>query len=195
MDRRCSNGKPYSAIAHLAEDITAVVAINRQLAARGYSAPRIEAFDLAQGFAVIEDLGRKVYGRMMLARRGHGASRCGSRRRSGRHGGARLAGQGDAAGRRGASAQRYDIEAQQIEVDLLPSWFWPYAFGRDIAPAQRQEFVAIWSRLLPLTQPEKPVWTLRDYHSPNLLWLPRAQGPAARRPHRHAGLRAGPPGL
>ena len=35
--------------------------------ARGYSAPQAEAHDLAQGFAVMEDLGRKVYGRMMLA--------------------------------------------------------------------------------------------------------------------------------
>ena len=59
------NGLPYSAIAHLAEDIRAVVAINSQLIAAGYSAPRIEAVDLGQGLAVMEDLGRNVYGRMM----------------------------------------------------------------------------------------------------------------------------------
>ena len=62
-------------------------------------------------------------------------------------------------------------------------------------PALREEFVAIWSRLLPLTQPGKPVWTLRDYHSPNLLWLPEREGLGRVGHHRHAGLRAGPPGL
>ena len=124
--------------------------------ARGYSAPRIEAFDLAQGFAVIEDLGRKVYGRMM--RNGEDmARRCGEA----------VAVLADMAVRDWPAEvtlpggvvhrlQRYDIEAQQIEVDLLPSWFWPYAFGRDIPPALREEFVAIWSRLLPLTQPGSP---------------------------------------
>ena len=61
------NGKPYSAIAHLAEDIRAVIAVNAVARRRGYSAPRAEAFDLDQGFAVMEDLGRNVYGRMMLA--------------------------------------------------------------------------------------------------------------------------------
>ena len=61
------DGKPYSAIAHLAEDIRAVIAVNGVLLARGYSAPRTEAHDLASGFAVMEDLGRKVFGRMMLA--------------------------------------------------------------------------------------------------------------------------------
>lgn len=61
------NGLPYSAIAHLAEDIRAVIAVNDVLLARGYSAPRAEAYDLSSGFAVMEDLGRKVFGRMMLA--------------------------------------------------------------------------------------------------------------------------------
>ncbi len=61
------NGKPYSAIAHLAEDIRAVIAVNRQLSGMGYSAPASFAVDLDRGLAVIEDLGSKVYGRMRLA--------------------------------------------------------------------------------------------------------------------------------
>jgi hypothetical protein len=170
------NGKPYSAIAHLAEDITAVVAINRELAARGYSAPRIEAFDLAQGLAVIEDLGRKVYGAMMRDGEDMEAPMRAAvavlADMAVRDWPAEVTLPGGAVHR----LERYDIEAQQIEVDLLPSWFWPYAFGRDIGPGLREEFVAIWDRLLPQTQPAKPVWTLRDYHSPNLIWLPQRSG-------------------
>ena len=62
------NGKPYSAIAHLAEDIRAVIAVNEVLVeSRLQRAAHAEAYDLRSGFAVMEDLGRKVFGRMMLA--------------------------------------------------------------------------------------------------------------------------------
>jgi aminoglycoside/choline kinase family phosphotransferase len=70
----------------------------------------------------------------------------------------------------------YDVEAQLIEVDLLPSWFWPHVTGSEIPAAARGEFEALWQELLPLTQPERPVWVLRDYHSPNLLWMPERSG-------------------
>jgi aminoglycoside/choline kinase family phosphotransferase len=70
----------------------------------------------------------------------------------------------------------YDIEAQLIEVDLLPSWFWPHVTGSDVSPDALVEFESLWGDLLPLTQPERRVWVLRDYHSPNLLWLPEREG-------------------
>ncbi len=50
-------GLPYSRIAHLAEDIRAVEAINTGLLAQGYSAPEIHAIDTRNGLAVIEDFG------------------------------------------------------------------------------------------------------------------------------------------
>lgn len=169
------DGKPYSAIAHLAEDIRAVMAVNEVLVSRGYSAPRAEACDLAQGFAVMEDLGRKVYGRMMVA---------GEDMREPMS--AAVAVLADMArqdwpetvpiegGR--YRVPPYDTEAQLIEVDLLPSWFWPFVTGREITDAQRAAFVSLWQDLLPLTRAGKPVWVLRDYHSPNLLWLPERAG-------------------
>ncbi len=60
------NGKPYSAIAHLAENMSAAVAMNEHLCGMGYSAPRVYHSDLGRGLAIIEHLGFKVYGRMML---------------------------------------------------------------------------------------------------------------------------------
>ncbi len=169
------NGKPYSAIAHLAEDIRAVIAVNRVLVERGYSAPRAEAHDLAQGFAVMEDLGRKVYGRMMLA---------GEDMREPMS--TAVAVLADMARQdwpekvpldaEAYSVPPYDIEAQMIEADLLPSWFWPFVTGTDIPEVARTEFESLWRGLLPLTDASHRVWALRDYHSPNLLWLPEREG-------------------
>src|ERR1700683_2411586 len=51
------DGKPYSAIAHLAEDVVPCVAIAAGLRARNVSAPAILAADLERGLVVMEDLG------------------------------------------------------------------------------------------------------------------------------------------
>ena len=170
------DGKPYSAIAHLAEDIHAVVAVNAELISRGYAAPAAEAFDLERGLAIIEDLGRNVYGRMRLAGEdmtepmraavevlAHMAAQAWPDH-------VRIAGNGDHV------VPAYDLDAQMIEVDLLPSWFWPYVHGTFIPAAELAAFEALWRELLPLTQRARRVWTLRDYHSPNLLWRPEQAG-------------------
>ncbi len=169
------HGKTYSAIAHLAEDIRAVIAVNSVLIDKSYSAPRSEAFDLKHGFAIMEDLGRNVYGRMMQS----GANMAEPMS-------AAVAVLADMAGRDWPQdvhlpdtvhrLSPYDVEAQLIEVDLLPSWFWPHVTGSGIPPQVLAEFESLWRDLLPLTQPEKRVWVLRDYHSPNLLWLPEREG-------------------
>ena len=51
------DGKPYSAIAHLAESMIPFLAIARGLRDRGLSAPTIYHADLAHGLLVLEDLG------------------------------------------------------------------------------------------------------------------------------------------
>lgn len=170
------HGKPYSAVAHLAEDIRAVAAINMKLVEAGYSAPITHALDTANGLAIIEDLGREVFAPKIRA--GH------DMREPMRAAVDVLA---DMA-RRDWPAQApvgdgqmhivppYDEDAQLIEVDLLPSWFWPYLHGVEVPGALREEFAEIWRKLLPFTRGPMPVWTLRDYHSPNLLWLPQRAG-------------------
>ncbi len=70
----------------------------------------------------------------------------------------------------------YDHEAQLIETDLLPSWFWPYLHDCEVPPELSADFAEAWSRVLPAARAETPVWVLRDYHSPNLLWLPERSG-------------------
>lgn len=170
------NGKPYSAIAHLAEDIRAVIAVNAQLCRMGFSAPTSFAVDLDRGLAVIEDLGSKVYGRMRLA----GDSMHEPMR-------AAVEVLADMAARTWPAripvdettthlVPDYDQEAQLIEADLLPSWFWPYLHDLQVPPDISADFALAWSEVLPAARAEKPVWVLRDFHSPNLLWLPERTG-------------------
>ncbi|HVT54977.1 MAG TPA: tRNA (adenosine(37)-N6)-threonylcarbamoyltransferase complex ATPase subunit type 1 TsaE, partial [Xanthobacteraceae bacterium] len=51
------NGKSYSAIAHLAENVRPFVAMARALRQRGFSAPEIYAADMENGLLLLEDLG------------------------------------------------------------------------------------------------------------------------------------------
>jgi N-acetylmuramate 1-kinase len=170
------HGKPYSQIAHLAENISAVVAVNAHLVSLGYSAPRVLQSDLAHGFGLIEPLGFNVYGKMML----EGADM----REPLETAAAVLADMATKDWPRHPlvapgvyhTVHDYDVQAQLIEVDLLPSWFIPHARQVDATDDQKQSFAEIWTALLALAQPQKPHWTIRDYHSPNLLWIPERRG-------------------
>jgi tRNA threonylcarbamoyl adenosine modification protein YjeE len=170
------HGKPYSAIAHLAENINAVLAVNNCLTERGYSAPRILAARAKEGLAVIEDMGSDVYGRMMLR-------------------GDDMTVPLDEAMRLLVDMARldwpakapipdngwhhvsdYDREAMTIEVELVVDWFWPFAKASTPPDKDRREFLDIWNELFPLGDTTRPVWIMRDYHSPNLMWLPEREG-------------------
>jgi len=170
------DGKPYSAIAHLAEGLPAVVAINDGLLQRGFGVPEIYACDLQHGLALIENLGHDVFYNMF--RRGDDME---VPMRAAVEVLAEMASQPwphQLKNRDGSiySLPSYDTEAQLIEVDLLPSWFHRHVHKTE-APAQLNEsFANAWARILPLTVVERPVWVLRDYHSPNLLWLPAREG-------------------
>ena len=170
------HGKPYSAIAHLAENITSVVAINTHLVERGYSAPKILKADLQNGLAIIEPLGAAGYGKMQ----GAGADMREPLETAvalladmTRHDWPWLV---NAAAGFSHAVKPYDEEAQLIEVDLLPSWYFPFARGVAAAPGINEEFAEIWRKILPLSSSQNPQWVLRDYHSPNLIWIPERKG-------------------
>ena len=97
------NGKPYSAIAHLAEGISAVVGINDYLFKLDYSVPRIYAADVKLGLALIESAWRQGFQPDDGAGRGHGRAHEGGGGSSRRHGRKGVAQQSSGAGRHGAS--------------------------------------------------------------------------------------------
>jgi tRNA threonylcarbamoyl adenosine modification protein YjeE len=166
-------GKPYTTIAKLAETVHAFVAMDKGLRALGLSAPYIYGEDLDAGLLLIEDLGSEPVA--------------------------------DADGpipERYAEATRllvqlhstalpqvlpvtegydhpippYDLEALLIEVELLADWYVPHIIGTHLSGSARAELVNLWTEALGEILSGPTTWTLRDYHSPNLIWMPEREG-------------------
>jgi len=163
------DGKPYSAIAHLAEDIVPYVAIASGLRDRNLSAPAILDADLERGLLIMEDLGneRIVSGdppAPIEARYQAAVEALASLHRR------RLPEMLPVAPRRDYRIPRYDMAAFLIEAELLLDW---YLVSVDATPADdtREHFTALWRDALAPAVDTAPTWVLRDYHSPNLMWL------------------------
>jgi len=168
------NGKPYSAIAHLAEDITPFVAIARALHDKGFSTPAIHAADLAEGFIVLEDLGDNavVTGnppapiRVCYEAAVHVLIALHKQI---------LPEQLQVAPHVSYRLPAYDMDAFLIEVELLLDWYLPFR-NAPLSSEARAQYIALWQdALLPATKAQE-TWVLRDFHSPNLLWLPDRRG-------------------
>jgi hypothetical protein len=67
------------------------------------------------------------------------------------------------------------MAALLIEAELLLDWYLP-RLEVAVADDARADFRALWSELLRGAVEGPPTWVLRDYHSPNLLWLPQRRG-------------------
>ena len=168
------DGKPYSAIAHLAESVTPFVAMARALRERGFSAPAIIAADRNAGLLILEDLGSEpvvagappapiearyeVAVDVLVALHGMRLPET-------------------LAVEPGANYRlpRYDMGALLVEVELLLDWYAPRLQAK-MSKSTREAFLALWrDALLPVVEGPS-TWVLRDFHSPNLLWLPERQG-------------------
>ncbi len=170
------DGKPYSRIAHIAEDVRPFVAIARHLRGLGLSAPTILAADLDGGLLLTEDLGHRVYGDELQ----RGASQLELWRAA-----------VDALLTLHASpvsrtlpigngethhVPDFDLTAMQIEIELLPDWYVPMLSGAALPLAERERFLVLWQPVLQRLCAEPPTLLLRDFHSPNLIWLPERTG-------------------
>ncbi len=167
---------PYSRIAHLAENVTPFVALSRDLKARGFSTPEIYAADLDTGVLVMEDLGREgvlnaagvpVQERYTVAVDVLAALHA-----------IDLPDTAEAAPGVVHKLPRYDHEAFLIEISLLLDWFAPLVTGGPLPDEAVASFRELWVDLLfDMTDPIRHrTWVMRDYHSPNLMWLPAREG-------------------
>jgi N-acetylmuramate 1-kinase len=171
------DGKPYSKIAHLAEDVAPFVAIAERLAADGMSVPRVLAQDLDAGLLVIEDFGDRVFGVEMKA--------SGNQAQLWRAGVDALVAMRQLtppetltlSGQRPLAMPRYNQEALGIETELLLDWYWPALHGTAAPTAMRDEYLALWTAVFDRLATLPQGWVLRDFHSPNLLWLPERPAP------------------
>jgi hypothetical protein len=173
------DGKPYSQIAHLAEDVRPFVAVADQLRRLGLSAPEILDADLDEGFLLIEDLGDEVYGSLIAA----GTPIEELYRPAvdlllelGRH---ELPETLPVPGSAPHHVHPYDEGAMRIEIELLIDWYWPAHYGSEIEPEDRERFLWLWRPLLARVAAQTRHFVLRDFHSPNLLRLSRRSGLAA----------------
>ncbi|HET9718066.1 MAG TPA: tRNA (adenosine(37)-N6)-threonylcarbamoyltransferase complex ATPase subunit type 1 TsaE [Pseudolabrys sp.] len=170
------DGKSYSAIAHLAESVTPFIAMANGLRGRGFSAPAIFAADRDLGLLVIEDLGDELFVE------GDPPAPIEERYQTATDLLAEL--HGDILNRvlpvePGVDYQipTYDIEALLIEAELLLDWYLP-KLGVKVTDIKRNAYRSHWRQaLLPLIAGSH-TWVLRDFHSPNLLWLPEREGTA-----------------
>jgi tRNA threonylcarbamoyl adenosine modification protein YjeE len=170
------DGKPYSQIAHLAEDVTSFIAMARGLCERGFSAPRILAAERESGLLVLEDLGSDLVV--------HGDPPAPIEERyaaavdvlAALHA-MQLPDTLPVAPGIDYHLPRYDRSAFMIELELLLDWYLP-KLRSTISAANRDAFLQYWDDALTPALESPDTWVLRDFHSPNLLWLPQRQGVA-----------------
>lgn len=163
------NGKPYSTVAHLAEDVRPYVAMAGALREEGFSAPALYNGDLEAGFLIHEDLGSEtiVEGdppRPIVERYGAAVEMLAALHWR------KLPDTLPVGSRTHYTLPPYDMDALLIEASLLLDWYLP-DHDAAVGDETRAEFFALWGAALqaPLRGPQS--WVLRDFHSPNIIWL------------------------
>ncbi|MGA9549379.1 MAG: phosphotransferase, partial [Rhodomicrobium sp.] len=164
------DGRPYCQIAHLARKGAPFIAVSDWLRLRaGLSAPAVAAFDLDRGLFLIEDLGDAVFGALIaegeqlnplyaLAVDGLLAIRASRPSR-------------DLPMAHGAPYRvpEFDREALEVELDLLPQWYFKLFPAPEPSETLSRTFFEAWSPFLDWLGKQEKDLLLRDYHSPNLL--------------------------
>src|SRR5581483_12177294 len=167
-------GKSYSAAVHLAEDVKPFVAIDSGLRGRGLSAPEIHHADIEAGFLITEDFG--IAGVIegdppapMTERYEAATDMLAALQRKQLPETLPLAPGFDYA------IPVFDIDAWLVEIGLMIEWYLPDR-GAPLGDALRAEFIAMWRELLQKPADAARTWVLRDFHSPNLIWLGDREG-------------------
>ncbi len=169
------DGLAYSQIAHLAEDIAPFIAIGAALGNCGLSVPETQVVAGDQGLAIIEDLGDRVFGDVV----GAGAdlkelyrAACDvlldlRQQRWDRE----LCGHGCR-----HVLPRFDLAALSIEVELLLDWYLTKERGVPVDRSMRDTFLDAWRPQFARLGCAAEHIVLRDFHSPNLIWMPDRKG-------------------
>lgn len=168
------SGMSYARLARLAEDVRPFLAVGAFLRQAGLSAPAILARDEAAGFLLCEDLGAEkiAAGGAPVPERYLAAADVLARLHD-RPVPADLPLPDGANWRLPA----FDLSVFRVELSLFLDWYLP-SIGAELSLAERQGFDEVWRGLLERALGDERHLVLRDYHSPNLMWLPEREGPA-----------------
>lgn len=168
------DGKSYSAAVHLAEDVRPFVAIANGLRERGVSAPAIHYADLDAGFLITEDFGREGFVESEPPRPVAERYEAAVEVLAALHW-KKLPDVLPLAPQITYAIPVFDIDAMLVEIGLMLEWYLPDR-GAALPDAARAEFVTQWRDLLGKTASLPKTWVLRDFHSPNLIWLNERSG-------------------
>jgi N-acetylmuramate 1-kinase len=163
------DGKSYSAAVHLAEDVKPWVAIDNGLRERGFSAPSIHHADIDAGFLISEDFG------IAAIVEGDPPAPVAERYEAATDLLAALHRQTlpetlPLAPQVSYTIPTFDTDALLVEIRLMLEWYLPDR-GAQPTGQVRAEFITMWRDLLDKTASIPKTWVLRDFHSPNLIWL------------------------
>lgn len=170
------DGKPYTQLAHIAEDVRPFVTLDGWLREHGFSAPEILAADIEDGLLLIEDFGRQgvldEHGAPIAERYAAAIDVLAALHRQ------PVPNTIEAGVAGGYAVPPFDSTAMAIEVEQLLSWYVPWKLGNAPSQAIVAGFEAIWAELIARAQAAEHHLLLRDVHSPNLFWLPERAGAA-----------------
>lgn len=169
------NGKSYSAAVHLAEDVKPFVAIDNGLRAQSLSAPAIHHADLEAGFLITEDFGTEGVTEgdppAPIAERYEAATDMLAALHR-----APVPDTLPLAPNVAFTIPPYDTEAMLVEIGLMVEWYMPDR-GVELSAEPRAQFFKMWRELLDRAlAPATKTWVMRDFHSPNIIWLGEREG-------------------
>ena len=169
----------YNAAARLAAgSVAAFVATAAYLRDRGLSAPRIFAHDIAAGLAVLEDLGDGLYATLIAEGQDETPLyEAAVDVQIALHSAAPpqvLTAEG------GVSwpLLTYDALALKVATDTFLEWWPKFAGLPDFSDAAVAGWDALWAPVWVRGEAGASVFTHRDYHAQNLIWLPGRDGVA-----------------
>lgn len=167
----------YNATARLAASrVDAFVAVSLYLRAQGLSAPDVIAFDAEAGLAVIEDLGDGLFARLIA----DGAPPPPFYEAAIDvlvHLHETLAPDVLPLPSGGEwPLLTYDVLALKTGADLFPVWQPAHNSAVKIDDAALAQWHTLWTPILARGEAGACVFTHRDYHAENLLWLPQRSG-------------------
>jgi len=168
----------YNAAARLAAgSVAAFVTIADYLRSRGLSAPKVYAHDVAAGLVVLEDLGDGLFASLIA-----GGMDERPLYEAATDVQAALQAEAPPAVLRADGLEwpllTYDTLALKIATDTFLEWWPKFAGLPAFGPAATAEWDALWAPVWVRGEAGASVFTHRDYHARNLLWLPERAGVA-----------------
>lgn len=157
----------YAQTAHLAQNITQFVGIDRILREKKFHAPEIYATDLDSGLLLYENLGQEgihnkqglpIMDRYKAAMTFLADFHNVTWPKEGVWKDLKIV------------IPNYDHDALHIETDLLLDWYLPFISQNQSISQMREYYTQIWDNLFDELETQPKTLVLRDFHSPNILW-------------------------